>query len=444
MIRTLLLGAASTLTLAGLAQSTTPANMAGMPGMSAPSSSPDPSFLAAQLQHSTSGTSAEPASIEAPMLMTMQRGWMLMLHGNGFVTELQQQASAPRNRDKLFSTNWTMLMASHAAGSRGQVTLRTMLSLEPATITGRQFPELFQQGETAFGSPIVDGQHPHDFFMELAAFYDLRLSRQTLLTIYAAPVGDPAIGPIAYPHRASAADNPLATLGHHQQDSTHIALSVLTAGLTWNKLRLELSGFHGAEPTEQRWQLLPSPNGLAPDSYSARLTYAPTPHWSMQYSLAHITSPEALYPGEDQQRQTASVLYNRAFSSTATLDASLVWGRTRSLSDQSKQNSYLAEALLTLHRSNHLSLRVEDAGRSNELLLSPGSPLPAGFVESPIGHVQAYSLGLDHDLPTAAHLSLAPGVQFTSDTAPRALQAVYGSHPFSVALFLRLRLVPGA
>ena len=139
--------------------------------------------------------------------------WMLMFHSNVFLNETQQ--TSPRGGDKFFSTNWFMPMAERRFGS-GQLTLRAMLSLEPATITGERYPLLFQQGETAFGAPIVDGQHPHDFFMELAALYDLHLSERTLLSFYAAPVGDPAIGPTAYPHRASASENPLGTLSLQQ------------------------------------------------------------------------------------------------------------------------------------------------------------------------------------------------------------------------------------
>src|SRR5437870_1605815 len=85
---------------------------------------------------------------------------------------------------------------------------------QPATVTHRFYPELFQQGETAFGRPITDGQHPHDFFMELALLYDIKLGNNALLSFYAAPVGDPAIGPAAYAHRSSASENPMAALGH--------------------------------------------------------------------------------------------------------------------------------------------------------------------------------------------------------------------------------------
>jgi hypothetical protein len=450
------------------------------------------SLIQAEQQHGSSGTSVEPASTPVPMWMGTRGAWMLMLHGNGFAANTQQQAQSERGRDAFFSTNWVMPMAQRNVGAQGLLTVRAMFSLEPATVTGRAYPELFQQGETAFGKPIVDGQHPHDFVMELGAIYDLPIGEHALFELYAAPVGDPAIGPTAYPHRLSASEDPIAALGHHQEDSTHIAFNVVTGGLTYGWARVELSGFHGAEPDEHRWQLEPSPNGYAIDSVATRLTIAPTKDIAAQYSIAHITSPELLYPHEDQQRQTASVMYHHTFKRSAMkmdgmssmpgmnmggssmgsmpgmdmgsspsksvkkassaplmqmdgepatdLATTFVWGRTRSLRDDSKENSYLAEALLRFARSNYVWTRLENAGRSNELLLSPGEALPAGFVESPIGHVAAYTVGYDHDLPVGPHLVAAPGVQFTAYRTPASLRGVYGDTPTGEVFFVRLRV----
>jgi len=433
-------------------------SMPSMPGMKPPTD-----LITSILSHSASGSSAEPASTPTPMLMRTRGQWMLMLHGMAFVGDTQQQATPPasfpayRGADKLFSTNWIMPMAMRDlghAGHAGQLTLRTMLSLEPATITGRQYPELFQQGETAFGKPIVDGQHPHDFFMEVAALYDLRLGHHALLSLYAAPVGDPAIGPTAYPHRLSASEDPIAALGHHQEDSTHIAFSVLTGGLTFHSLRFEQSGFHGAEPNEGHWRFQPSPNGLAIDSYASRLTFAPTRDLAAQYSWAHITAPEALYPHEDQARQTASVMYNRPFGRdlsaeqgsgvhSGNLSSTLLWGRTRSLAPghQSPENSYLLEGLLRFRTRNYVWTRLENAGRSNELLLTPGTSLPPGFEENPIGHVAAYTAGYDLDFKFTPHLLVAPGAQFTSYITPSRLTSIYGTHPYGVVAFVRFRLI---
>jgi hypothetical protein len=77
------------------------------------------------------------------MLMTMKGLWMLMFHANVFI--LDEQQSSPRGGDKFFSTNWFMPMAQHKLG-RGVFTVRAMFSLEPATVTGRRYPLLFQQG----------------------------------------------------------------------------------------------------------------------------------------------------------------------------------------------------------------------------------------------------------------------------------------------------------
>jgi hypothetical protein len=122
------------------------------------------------------------------------------------------------------------------------------------------------------------------------------------------------------------------------------------------------------------------------------------------------------------------------------LSTTLLWGRTRSLTDNSKENSYLAEALLRFARSNYAWTRIENAGRSNELLLTPGSALPLGFTESPLGHVAAFSFGYDHDLCLGRHLLAAPGMQFTVYHAPQKLQPVYGASPTSETFFIRFRL----
>ncbi|HUB29308.1 MAG TPA: hypothetical protein VL967_06405, partial [Terracidiphilus sp.] len=189
---------------------------------------PADSFAHNILRHQGSGTDLEPATSTPPMLMRMTaNNWMLMLHG--YASAAEQQQTGPRGHDKLYSVNWFMPMAQRTYPA-GQLTLRMMLSLEPATISGRFYPELFQQGETAFGKPIVDGQHPHNLFMEISAIYDRKLGHQALLSAYLAPVGDPALGPEAFPHRPSASEDPLAPLGHHLEDSTHIAWDVATAG----------------------------------------------------------------------------------------------------------------------------------------------------------------------------------------------------------------------
>jgi hypothetical protein len=388
------------------------------------------SLVASLLQHAAPGTDAEPSSTPFQMLMATWGSWTLMFHGDAFLSEMQQNGS--RGADKLFSTSWWMPMAQRKFG-KGTLTLRTMLSFEPATVSDRRYPELFQQGETAFGRPIVDGQHPHDFFMELAALYDYRVSEHTLVSFYAAPMGDPAMGPVAYPHRASASENPIAPLGHHFQDSTHIAADVVTLGVTHRSVRLEASGFHGREPDEFRWNI----NSGKMDSWSARVTANPGQNWSLQYSIAQMHSPEELAPAEDIRRMTASVQYNRPLpgGNWATL---LLWGRNQDVSGGNVGNSYLLESTLRFRERNYAWTRIENVDRTNELRLG-GDPEPAGFSERYFTRVQAYAAGYEREVGHIPHLSTALGGQFTWYGVPDALKPIYGEHPVGGIVFLRVR-----
>lgn len=393
------------------------------------------SFLEEILHHGTAGTSAEPDSTSHDMLMREKGAWSLMLHGVGFL-EAQQQ-SGPRGRDKVFGVSWWMPMAQRELGP-GTLTARLMLSLDPATITDRRYPELFQLGETAFGKPIVDGQHPHDFFMELALLYDLKLGENALLSFYGAPMGDPAFGPEAYAHRVSASEDPLAPLGHHLQDSEHIVSDVLTIGLAYKVARIEASAFHGREPDEYRWDI----DSGKIDSWSARLTINPAPNWSGQYSITRLKSPEQLNPTEDVLRMTASVSYNRPLNN-GNWATTLLWGRNRTIPAGEVFNSYLAESAVRFLRRNYAWGRVENVDRTNELLLGENL-LPPGFQEHFLARVQAYSFGYDRELRWIPHFATAPGGQITFYGKPAALDSLYGSHPLGVLLFLRFRPVPAA
>src|SRR5205814_7375793 len=231
-----------------------------------------------------------------------------MFHANAFVLDTQQ--TGRRGRDKFYSLNWLMPMLTREFG-RHSISTRTMLSLEPLTVTKRRYPELFQSGETAYGLPIVDGQHPHELFMEIAARYEFKVTDKAQVFLYGGPVGEPALGPTAFPHRSSASENPAAALAHHQQDSTHISNSVITVGFAGGPLQLEASTFHGREPNENRWNI----DGGTPDSFASRLTLSPGNHFSGQFSIGRISNREAVEPDLDTLRTTASIHHNIRFSS---------------------------------------------------------------------------------------------------------------------------------
>jgi hypothetical protein len=381
------------------------------------------------LMNLASGTSANPDSWPMPMIMASPGlGWTAMFMANAFVVDTQQ--SGPRGGDKLYSTNWFMGAFQHPLGPKAAFEFDVMLSLEPATVADRRYPELFQTGETAFGSQIVDAQHPHNFIMALGFHYVRKLSEHTTLDLYFAPVGDPALGPVAFPHRASAAELPEAPLSHHLEDSTHIAYNVVTAGLSYYKFKFEASGFYGTEPNENRWSIDPGPI----NSWSGRVWYFPSANWAAQVSAGRIAQPEAPEPGNnqgDQIRTTASVSYSKPMAAGRAWSTSLIWGRNHDTGSQHNLNSYLAESVLPIRRKNFVTGRIELVDRDE--LSVPGSY-----------RIGEYTIGYTRDVDLIRHIETGIGANFTTYSLPDSLRSIYGSRPIGGNIFVRFRLRPHA
>ena len=399
-------------------------DMSNMPGMD--HNMPGMHHDMAGMQHDgaaevmeASGTSLNPASSPMSMIHVNAGRWRIMLHGLAFLADTQQ--SGPRGHDKLFSTSWFMAEAEHRLAG-GTFALRTMLSLEPATVTDRRYPELFQTGETAFGTSIVDGQHPHDFVMELALHYEHPLAEKTKWELYVAPVGDPALGPVAYPHRISASELPQATLGHHLQDSTHISYEVVTAAITHGIVRLEASGFHGAEPGENRWTIETG----AIDSYAGRITISPNSNWSGQISAGRLTRPEASEPG-DQVRIEASLTYNKTYK-RGNWATSAIWGRVHKIPGGDNLNGYLLESVVRWVQKNYVTARIE-LDDKDELLTTARH-----------FRIGAYTIGYTRDFHIVPRIATGLGANFTSYSMPGALVPYYGRRPVAGTVFLRFKL----
>ena len=230
-------------------------------------------------------------------------GWRLMQ--DGVVAGIFNDQGGPRGDREFFVPNWWMGMLTRDAG-RHRVTLSGMFSLDPATVGKSGYAELFQVGEALDGVPLVDRQHPHDFFMQLAAAWRISFSERTSLTFSGGPAGEPTLGPVAFMHRASAAGLPFAPLGHHTFDSTHISFGVAAASLTAGRVTVEGSVFNGREPDEDRWDI----NLGRLDSYAARVWFRPRDGWEVQVSSGRLREPEELEPG-DVTRTTASGTWTR-------------------------------------------------------------------------------------------------------------------------------------
>lgn len=371
--------------------------------------------------HEGSGTAWQPASVSGPDWMGMRGQWELMAHGVIFVDYNQQ--GGPRGAGKAESVNWGMLMEQHKLGS-GTILFREMFSAESLTSPHPGFPELFQTGETYHGEPLVDHQHPHNVFAELAALYTLPLTKTISWELYGGPSAEPALGPVTYIHRASASELPLAPLSHHLQDSTHTSFGVVTTGFTIDRVKLEASAFNGREPNEERWSI----QLAALDSWSTRASVAPARNWTAQYSIGRLEHPEALEPGS-QWRQTASVEYNRPFAS-GNWATSLVWGRVHKVAIGANLNGYLLESTLNFRERNYLFARTE--------LVDKDELFPPAVLQ-PSYRIGAYTFGSVRDVVQNRMWQLGLGADVTFYSKPDVLDPVYGNRPISFQIFLRMR-----
>lgn len=385
------------------------------------------------LMGESSGTAFQPSAWPMPMLMTHVGDWHLMWMGQAFVVDTQQ--SGPLGGDKLYSVNWGMLSAIHRLGG-GSLLLRSMMSLDPLTVTDRRYPLLFQTGETAFGSPIVDAQHPHDLFMEVGVQYAHPMGENAMWNIYYAPVGEPALGPVAYPHRASAMELPQATIGHHWEDSTHIADNVVTAGITYKKVRLEASGFYGREPNENRWNFDFGPM----DSWATRFSVYPTKNWAGQVSIGRLHNPEESHTG-DVVRTTASVEYIRPSAGGNSWATSLIWGQNYKTDERNATNTVTAETVVPFLRNNFITGRYEWSQRDE---LFANNPALASQITRATGEpafqVNAFTVGYTRDVDLFRNVQTGIGANVSTYVIDHALQPYYGAHPWGINVFIRFRL----
>jgi len=396
------------------AQKNTAANMPGM-RMHEQASSGMPS------PHAGSGTAWQPVSVSTNEWMWMRGGWEFMAHGVIFADYNQQ--GGPRGAGKAESVNWGMVTEQHRL-AKGTLLLRQMFSAESLTSPHPGFPELFQTGETYHGQALVDHQHPHNVFAELAALYTVPLTEKISCELYGGPSAEPALGPVTYLHRISASELPMAPLSHHLQDSTHTSFGVVTTGFVIRRVKLEASAFNGREPNERRWSI----QLAALDSWSGRASIAPSRNWAAQYSIGRLEHPEALEPGS-QWRQTASVEYDRPLAA-GNWATTLVWGRVHKLATAANLNSYLLESTLNLLERDYVFSRLE--------LVDKDELFPQALMH-PAYRIGAYTFGGVRDLIHNHVWQLGVGTDVTFYSKSAALNATYGNHPVSFQIFLRLR-----
>ena len=351
--------------------------------------------------------------------------WTLMVHG--IVAPLYDAQGGPRGGDQVNVINWGMLTARRpiGGGGGGWLALRAMASADPWTVGPRGYPLLLQSGESYKGAPLVDRQHPHDLWIELAALWERPLARNLAASLYLAAVGEPAVGPPAFQHRPSAQSDPFAPLGHHWQDATHTTYGAVTAGLFGHRVKVEASAFNGREPDAQRSDF----DFREIDSYSVRVAANPGPRWSLSAWYAYLDTPEELHPDESIHRYGAAAL-----TSQGRFNGALVWGANAQLGGGTS-HSLLAEGDLDLGGGggHHLFGRAEYVRKTAEDLVIAGAPAGQTYDLGSLvlGYLKAWDVGRGE---------WGLGVRGSVGLVPASLESEYGSRtPVGVAIFARWR-----
>lgn len=418
---------------------TAQSGMAGMPGMT-------PAKRDTSQRNSTSMTMMAPG----PLGITHERlgsgtawlpdaspmrahhwaagAWSVMLHGD--LDLLYDAQGSARGDTRVISNNWLMLMAMRRLRD-GMLHLHVMGSAEPWTVGGRGYPLLLQTGESFKGQPLKDHQHPHDLFMEIGALYEFPVAANLALSFYAAPVGEPAMGPVAFMHRPSAQNTPLAPIGHHWQDATHITYGVLTAGIYSRQFKLEGSVFNGREADEDRTNI----DFRKLDSWSARAIWNPDSNWNASASYGFLKSPEAQHPDQALRRLNVAIQHLSRLGAAGQFAIGAVYGSNRNGGDGgSTTSSFGLEANAQLDDRNGIFGRVEQVQKSAEDLVVPGVPPNTVF------RVQAFSVGYLREIATYGKTSLGLGLSGYLNVVPATLAPTYGTRtPLGLVAYLRLR-----
>ena len=370
-------------------------------------------------------------SVSLPQSATAQtvepRTWHVMQ--DAIVYGLFNHQGGPRGGDEFRVPNWWMGMFSRKVGS-SDLTINTMFSLDPLTVGKKGYRELFQVGETFEGNPLIDYQHPHDLFMQLAVVWRVPVGASTGFTLAGGPSAEPAIGPPAFMHRASAMENPMAPLSHHTFDSTHIAFGVVTAAVDRGPWMVEGSVFNGREPDEHRWDF----DFGALDSYAGRVWFRPGDAWEFQVSSARLKEPEELGHGNIVRTTASASWLQRSGDDFAAVTAA--YGVNNAA--DANRGSMLVEATKRMGAHSMFG-RLEFVEVESGVLLD----------DHTVGHdikdtVAALTVGAVRELPRWRALETGIGAAATFYGVPDRFTATHGDRPVSFQVFFRLRPAAGA
>lgn len=374
------------------------------------------------LLRNVSGTVANPgAEVPHVILGDGSSAWTLFSSASAHLTYVSETGPEDQ-RNEIFSTNWIIGGVQREIGDRGILLLRGRVSLEPFTMPeDAGYPQLLQFVSVNTGGDFqLDRMRPHDLLGEAAAQFAYRLGGESYLHVYAAAVGDPALGAAPFALRSSAMEFAEAPFGYDIQEASHDSTQVITAGFSSRFVNLEASVFHDHASFGDHTDI--ELDGEI-DSQSARLTLMPTRNLSIQVSRGELGEEDLLF---QRTVSSASISYgNRNIALTG------LWTRREIESVGFAEEAMGIEATIRAGRNTFMA-RAESVDR----------PLGFPFVTSlseveDTGH---FSVGYLFDFISRGNWRTGAGLNVDYHTRTREFEDVYGHKPQSIYAFVRVRV----
>ncbi len=342
-------------------------------------------------------------------------GSLTFFHGFDVHATYLSQTGPEEQENVTFSTNWFGAGAQLALGERAFVLARGRVSLEPYTIDD-SYPQFFQYVPE---DGLVGRMRPNDLIGEVAVQAGYRPTTNTLVSVYGALVGQPALGAAPAQLRSSGVDFAEAPFTYEITETVHDSTSVVTAGFATRFFTIEASAFHDAATTGDHTELADGDI----DSQSARLTVTPAPNIALQISRGQL--------GEDlaeREITSASVTYAGPMVAVTAL-----W-TTREYPQQVRERETAWGVELAFRGGrNTFMARVEHIDRPAgfPFVLPPTAPGPSEATH--------YTAGYVFDFMPQSRYRLGLGVNIDYRTKTRDLEEVYGHKPQGIYSFIRFR-----
>lgn len=359
------------------------------------------------------GTSANPGPSSA-WVRSASGAWSTAYALSGHLTWVTE-TGPDDGRSEVFSTNWLAMGAERVIGNRGFFLVRGRVSAEPFSVPEEGYPQMLQYQSPQSGGPAIDSMRAHDLIGEAAIQAGFRPSESTLLHLYVAGVGDPALGPPPAHLRNSGLDFAEAPYSYDIAESFYDSTSVVTAGFVSRVVSLEASVFHDAITTGDHTDF----DDGDIDSQSARLTFTPGENFSMQISRGEL--------GEDLEKRditSASFSYG-----SGPVNATALWTQ-REQEERESETAYGFEIALRGGNNTFMG-RAEWVDR------------PEGFPEelSPLTRERTthFAVGYIYDFYNPGRYRGGIGVNIDYHTQSHDLPERYGHKPQAIYTFVRLR-----